>query len=110
MTDAVRAAERAEPILLRYLGRVAEILDLLELRGEPSRVAGIAQAITEGVRRGFGNFDGLSAEFGEQPVDLGLPRPDLLADMMVLGHILLLGELKAHDIFVGRRRAVDGKA
>ena len=99
VADAVRAAERAEPILLRHLCRVAQILDqleraaegqnlgaldLLDLGGEPSRVAGIAQAIAEGVRRGLGRLDGLGAELGKQLVDLGLALPDLLADVVVL--------------------------
>ena len=125
MADAVRAPEAAEPVLLRHLGGVAEILDqleraaegqhlraldLLDVRGEPPRVAGIAQAITEGIGRGFGDLDGLGADLGEHPVDLGLPLPDLLADVVVLGHVLLLGELEAHDIFVGRRRPIDGEA
>ena len=44
-------------------------------RGEPSRVAGIAQAIAEGIRRGFGGLDGLGAELGKQLVDLGLALP-----------------------------------
>ena len=34
VADAMRAAERAEPILLRHLGRVAEILDQLERAAE----------------------------------------------------------------------------
>ena len=80
-------------------------LDLLDVGGEPPRVAGIAQAIAEGIRRGFGDLDGLGADLGEHPVDLGLPLPDLLADVVVLGHVLLLGELESHDIFVGRSTA-----
>ena len=125
MADAVRAAESAKPVLLRDPGGVAEILDqleraaegqhlgaldLLDIRGEPPRVAGVAQAIAEGIGRGLGHLDGLGADLGQQPIDLGLPFPDLLADVVVLGHVLLLGELEAHDIFVGRRRPVDRKA
>ena len=70
----------AEAVLLGDLGGVAEILDqleraaegqhlgaldLLDLGGELPRVAGIAQAIAEGVRRGLGRLDGLGAELGE---------------------------------------------
>ena len=59
MTDAMRAAESAKPVLLRDTGGVAEILDqleraaegenlgaldLLDLGGEPPRIAGIPAA------------------------------------------------------------------
>ncbi len=91
VADAVRALERAaSPYCSRDLGRVAEILDqleraaegqdlgaldLLDLGGELARVAGIAEPIAEGIRRGLGLFDGLGAELGEPLVDLGLALP-----------------------------------
>ena len=99
VADAVRASEGAEPVLLGDPSRVAEILDqlergaegqdlgaldLLDLGGEPPRVAGITQAIAEGVGRGFGNLDRLGPELGEAPVDFGLALPDLLPDAVVL--------------------------
>ena len=114
MADAVRALEGAEPVLIGDLGRVPEILDqleraaerehlcaldLLDLGGEAARVAGIAQPIAEGVGRGLRDLDGLGAKLGQAVVDLALPLPDLLADMMVLGQVLGFGELQPHDVF-----------
>ena len=81
---------KCQAILRRDLGRVAEILDqferaaegqhlrsfdLFDVRGKPPRVAGIAQAIAEGIGRGLGDLDRLGADLGEHPVDLGLPLP-----------------------------------
>ena len=114
--DAVRAPEAAKPVLLGDHRRIAKVfdqlesraerqdfgpLDLFDLGGKPPRIAGVAQAIAEGVRRGFGDLDRLRPELGEAPIDLGLALPDLRPDAVVFRHVLLLGELEAHDIFVG---------
>ncbi len=125
VADRMRATEGPKAVLLGDLAGVAEILDqleraaerqnlraldLLEVSREPPRVAGIAQPIAEGVRGGLLDFDRLGAKLGQQLVNLGLTVAYFRADMMVLGHILLLGELEPHHILVGSRGAVDGEA
>src|ERR1044072_8643251 len=108
MTDAMRALETAEPVLIGHLGGVAEILDqleraaerehlgaldLLDLGSQTARIAGIAQPVAEGVGRRLRNVDGLGTQLGQAVVDLPLPLPDLLADVMVLGEVVAVGAL-----------------
>ena len=121
MADGMRPLEPEQAVLLGDVRSDAQILhqlqrgaqrqylrslDILDVVGETTTIAGKADAVPVSVLGGRRRFQDRSPQLGDSGVDDFSPLRDLPVDVEAFPHFLLLGQLQPHDQVVVVWRAV----